>query len=182
MFQDCAWHFEFNFGLLTIPKCDFIEVEKALFQGLACHFELLFCLLTTPKCDLGEDVKAMFKGLERHSQLIFGEWTCWNAIWWSRKSDVWNGPMSLWTQFRPLDHLKTAAWVISKKRCLMVSDGIFNLLLAFGLAENSILWSRKKQWFKMWNVTLKSHFASWPTEISTFCKSIKRQFKLQNGN
>jgi len=59
-----AWHLDLNFGLLTIPKCDLFEVEKAMFQGFSCHFELIFGLLTIPKCDLGEDVKAMFKGLE----------------------------------------------------------------------------------------------------------------------
>ena len=46
-----------------------------MFQGLACHFELIFGLLTIPKCDLGDIEKAMFQGLEWHSQFIFGLWT-----------------------------------------------------------------------------------------------------------
>ena len=54
MFQEVAQHWESVFFLLTSPKCDFCEVEKAMFQGLACHFELIFGLLTIPKCDLGE--------------------------------------------------------------------------------------------------------------------------------
>jgi len=49
--------------LLTSPKCDLSEVEKAMFQGLAFHFELIFGLLTIPKWDLFEVEKAMFQGL-----------------------------------------------------------------------------------------------------------------------
>ena len=30
--------------VLTSPKCDLGEVEKAMFKGLACHFELNFGL------------------------------------------------------------------------------------------------------------------------------------------
>jgi len=55
--------------LLTNPKCDFCEVEKAMFQGLVCHFELIFGLLANPKCGLGEDEKLCFKG-SHGTQLI----------------------------------------------------------------------------------------------------------------
>ena len=54
MFQGLVWQFDLIFSLFTIPKCDLIEVEKAIFQGLACHFELIFGILANPKCDLGE--------------------------------------------------------------------------------------------------------------------------------
>jgi len=57
MFQMVSNHWGLIYFLLTNPKCDFCEVEKAMFQGLACHFELIFGILANPKCDLGEDEK-----------------------------------------------------------------------------------------------------------------------------
>jgi len=42
------------FCLLTSPKFDFVDVEKAMFQVVARHWELIFFLLSSPKCDLGE--------------------------------------------------------------------------------------------------------------------------------
>jgi len=51
-----------------------------MFHGLAWLFELIFELLSIPKCNLVEFEKAMFQGLECHSQLIFGLWTTVNAI------------------------------------------------------------------------------------------------------
>ena len=54
MFQVLACHFELILGLLIIPKCIFVEVEKAMFQVVARHWELIFFLLSSPKCDLGE--------------------------------------------------------------------------------------------------------------------------------
>ena len=53
-------HRELIFFLLTSPKCDLGEVEKAMFQGLACQFELIFGLFTVPKCDLVLVEKLMF--------------------------------------------------------------------------------------------------------------------------
>ena len=50
-FSSSAFHFELIFGLLIIPKCDLVEVEKTMFQGLACHFQLIFGLWTSQKCD-----------------------------------------------------------------------------------------------------------------------------------
>jgi len=49
MFQVIARHWELIYFLLTSPKCDLSEVEKATFQGLACHFELIFDFFTNPK-------------------------------------------------------------------------------------------------------------------------------------
>jgi len=57
MFEMVASHSELIYFFLTNPKCDFCEVEKAMFQGLACHFELIFGLLANPKCDSVEDEK-----------------------------------------------------------------------------------------------------------------------------
>ena len=67
-----ARQFELIFGLLTIPKSELVEVQKAMFQGLACQFELIFSLLTFPKCDLAEFHKAKYQGLAWHFQLIIG--------------------------------------------------------------------------------------------------------------
>ena len=44
MFQGLASQFELIFGLLTIQKCEFGEVEKAIFQVVARHCELIFFL------------------------------------------------------------------------------------------------------------------------------------------
>ena len=59
MFQCVNRHWELIFILLTSPKCDLGEVEKATFQVLACHFELYIGLLTIPKCAFVEVEKAL---------------------------------------------------------------------------------------------------------------------------
>jgi len=64
MFEGLACHFELIFGLLTIPKCDLLDVEKAMFQGLACKSQLIFGLWTSTKCDLGELKKRLFYWLQ----------------------------------------------------------------------------------------------------------------------
>ena len=43
-------------------EIDFGEVEKAIFQVVARLWEHIFFLLTTPKCDLVEVEKAILKG------------------------------------------------------------------------------------------------------------------------
>jgi len=73
MFQGSAWHFELIFKFWAIPKCDLVEVEKAMLQGLACQFELIFSVLTNRKCDLGEVEKTMFKVSHGTLNLF---WTC----------------------------------------------------------------------------------------------------------
>jgi len=60
MFHVVARHWELIFFLLTSPKCDLGEIDKATFQGFACHFELIFGLLTIPKFSLVADDKAIF--------------------------------------------------------------------------------------------------------------------------
>jgi len=42
MFQGFACHFELIFGILTIPKCNLSEIEKAMFQELSWHFIIYF--------------------------------------------------------------------------------------------------------------------------------------------
>jgi len=49
MFQGLACHFEFIFGLLKIPKCDLVEVEKPMFLELAWHLQLIFSLWNRAK-------------------------------------------------------------------------------------------------------------------------------------
>ena len=62
MFQMDARHWELIFIILTSPKFDLGEVEKATFQGLPCHFELIFGHLLIAKCELVEVENSMFKG------------------------------------------------------------------------------------------------------------------------
>jgi len=52
MFQGLECHFELISGLLTITKCDLVEVEKAMFQVVAWQSELIFSLLTNKIFDL----------------------------------------------------------------------------------------------------------------------------------
>ena len=52
MFYVVARHWELIFFLLTSPKCDLGDFEKALFQGLPCHIEL-FRLLEHRKMRIG---------------------------------------------------------------------------------------------------------------------------------
>ena len=49
-------------GTHFLPLDDLGEFEKAMFHLLACHFELIFGLLTIPKCDFVEVDKAFFQG------------------------------------------------------------------------------------------------------------------------
>ena len=49
MFQVLPWHIDLILGLLTIQKCDLVEVETAMFQGIALHFALIFGLWTSTK-------------------------------------------------------------------------------------------------------------------------------------
>jgi hypothetical protein len=58
-------------SLLTGPKCDLSDDEKAMFQGVGCPCELIICLLAVPKSDLSEDEKAMFQGVDWSFELIF---------------------------------------------------------------------------------------------------------------
>jgi len=50
-----------NFRTLDHPKVDLGEVEKAMLQVLACNFELILGLLTIPKCVFAEVEKAIFQ-------------------------------------------------------------------------------------------------------------------------
>ena len=63
--------FRLIFGLLTIPKCDLVYVEKAMFQSLAWHSQLILGLWNYPKCDLDEVEKAMIQVVECHFEVIF---------------------------------------------------------------------------------------------------------------
>ena len=42
-----------------------VKVEKAMFEGLVSHFEHIFVLLTILKCDFVEVVKSLFQGAAR---------------------------------------------------------------------------------------------------------------------
>jgi len=124
------WHVKVIFYLLTSPKLDFGEFEKAMFQVVARHLEHVFFLLTSPKCDLGEVEKAMFQGLAGQFELIFGLLTIpkydlveikgshgnfklfsapgptTNATWEKYKNNFFNGCKALRTLFLALDHAK----------------------------------------------------------------------------
>ena len=89
MFQGLPFHFELIFGLLTIAKCEFVEVENSMFKGsldffrpldqlkmrlgsrkkatflvVARQWELIFCVMNSPKCDFHEVEKAMIQVFE----------------------------------------------------------------------------------------------------------------------
>jgi len=56
-----ANHGELIFFLLTSPKCDLAQVEKAMFRGVASQFELIFDLLTIPNATWVSPKKRCFK-------------------------------------------------------------------------------------------------------------------------
>ena len=62
------------FFLLTSSKCDLGDFEKAMFQVFPCHFELIYGLLSIQKCDFVE-VKELFQGAEWQLKPIFRLWT-----------------------------------------------------------------------------------------------------------
>ena len=62
MFQVVARYSEHIFFLLTSPKRDLVEFEKAIFQGLPFQFELIFGLLIIAKWELVEVENSMFQG------------------------------------------------------------------------------------------------------------------------
>jgi len=64
MFEGLVCHFEHIFVLFNIPKCDVVEVEKAMYQGLAWHFQLIFGFWINPKYDLGEVKRRFFLWLQ----------------------------------------------------------------------------------------------------------------------
>jgi len=66
---------------LTSPKCDFGEVEEAMFQGLLCYLDLIFGLLTIPKCNLVDVEKALLLGLARHFQIFSETGTAEHVNW-----------------------------------------------------------------------------------------------------
>ena len=75
MFHVVARHWELIFFLLTRPKCDLGDFEKAKFQGFPCQFELIFGYLNIAKCEFDEVENLMFQGLIWLFQIIFGIWT-----------------------------------------------------------------------------------------------------------
>jgi hypothetical protein len=67
---------------LTDPKCEFGEVEKAMFPGIERLWNLIFCLLIITKFDLVEIGKAILRGIDRtwvlflpygRLKMLFGE-------------------------------------------------------------------------------------------------------------
>ena len=64
-------HIQPIFGLWTRPKSYLGEVNKATFLVVARHCELIFCLFTSPKCDLGEVEKATIQVVEWHFEVTF---------------------------------------------------------------------------------------------------------------
>jgi len=49
------------FCLLTSPKCDTVEVEKAIIHVVDLHFEVIFCFSTNRKCDFFKLIGQRFK-------------------------------------------------------------------------------------------------------------------------
>jgi len=105
MFQVVSRHLELVFFLLTIPKCDLCEVEKAMFQRLLSHFEIIFGLLTIPIYELVEVQKAMFERLAGPLKIFSPSGLARNGNWMSKKRNF-SGCKALRTHFLPLDQLK----------------------------------------------------------------------------
>jgi hypothetical protein len=57
--------------LLCVPKCDWGEVEKAMFQEVELHCELISCLPIRPKSDLVVVEKATFQLVALACEHIF---------------------------------------------------------------------------------------------------------------
>ena len=76
-----------------------------MFQVVARHCELIFSLLNSPKCDLVEVEKAMFQRFPWYFQIIFGLWTSLKCDKIEEKSDFSGGCKELRTHFLPLDQL-----------------------------------------------------------------------------
>ena len=95
-----------HFFLLTIPRCDLGEVEKAMFQRLVSHFELIFGLLTIPKFDLVEVQKAMFERLSGTFKIFSPSGLARNSTCVCSKNEFFSGCKAQRTHFLPLDHPK----------------------------------------------------------------------------
>jgi len=64
MFQRLSLHFQIIFGFWTSTKCDVGEFKKATYLVVARQCEHIFCLLTSPKRNLDEVEKAMIQVVE----------------------------------------------------------------------------------------------------------------------
>ena len=47
MFEGLVGHFELIFGILIIPKCNLVEVQKAMFERHVWHFQHISGLWTS---------------------------------------------------------------------------------------------------------------------------------------
>jgi hypothetical protein len=54
-----------HFFLLAVPKYVLDDFENGIIQWVGLAYEHIFCLMTDPKCELGEVEKAMFPGIGR---------------------------------------------------------------------------------------------------------------------
>ena len=59
-----------NLLLLTSPKCDLDEVDKAIIQVVECHFEVILCYLSNRKCKFFKLKKATIQMVEWHLKFI----------------------------------------------------------------------------------------------------------------
>ena len=76
------WHLKVIFFLLTSPKFDFVEVEKAMFLVatrlkpknyylvVARYCDVIFCFLISSKFDLYDVEDAIFQFVECHFEFI----------------------------------------------------------------------------------------------------------------
>jgi hypothetical protein len=75
------WPREFIICLLDVLKCEFGDVDEAMFQGVESPCEQIFCLLHVAKCDFGEVDKAMFQVVEYPWKSVFRLLPPQNMTW-----------------------------------------------------------------------------------------------------
>jgi len=69
-----------HFLPIDMLKLDFGDV-KAMFQEVANHWGIIYFLLTNPKCDLCEVEKAMFQRVAYYFESFSASWQTQNATW-----------------------------------------------------------------------------------------------------
>ena len=156
---------ELIFCLSTSTKCDFVEVEKAMFQVVECHLNVFFYFLTmsrrTPfrpldhtKIRLYWCREAIFQWPAWHIQPIFGPWTrrkCYLRE--VTKAAFLSGCKEMRAHFLPLYQPKMRFRWSPKRDVSGCRMSLWSLLL---LPDH---------------VTLNSFSASWPTQNATLLRS-----------
>jgi hypothetical protein len=185
---------------MTVPKCEWGEVEKAMIQGIESFWSLIFSLMVVPKCDSVEFGKTMLQVIDMTWVLIF----CLMVVskWYlaMSKSDATVGRLAQGNYFCLLAASKCQCFEVEKamfQRVEWISERIFRLLAGpkcdLGEVEKAIIqevlrshflcsgrpkmrlgWIRENDvsWGRM---VLRTVF--WVSQNATWVKSRKRCFE-----